>query len=86
MSTVFGGGATAAAAAQDVLEALTATVAHLLERGEAPPAAAREGARTEQINVRLSVQEKLALEASAKHQGFQGLSDFVRAAAVERAR
>jgi predicted RNase H-like HicB family nuclease len=61
---------------------LTSTVAYLLETGEVPPAAAREGIRTEQVNVRLTAEEKLQLESAAQRKGFRGLSDFMRSAAL----
>ena len=52
------------------------------DTGEAPPAPARQGVRTEQVNVRLTQEEKALLETSAKQKGFRGLSDFVRAGAM----
>ena len=67
-------------------EALLGAVALLLEEGERPPAPAREAKRTRQVNVRLTDEEKLLLEAAAKRKGFSGLSDFIRAAAVEAVR
>jgi uncharacterized protein (DUF1778 family) len=57
-------------------------VAYLLEEGQRPPTSAREGTRTAQVNVRLTAEEKVLLEATAKRKGFSGLSDFVRAAAI----
>lgn len=61
---------------------LASTVAYLLEAGEVPPAAAREGIRTEQVNVRLTTEEKLQLESAAQRKGFRGSSDFMRSAAL----
>jgi uncharacterized protein (DUF1778 family) len=55
----------------------------MLERGQAPPAAA--GRRTEQVNIRLTPEEKLTLEEESERKGFRGLSDFVRAAALASA-
>ena len=57
----------------------------LLERGQRPPAPARQGTRTQQVNVRLTAEEKAVLEATAKNQGFKGLSDLLRAAALDAA-
>src|ERR1041384_7508788 len=37
--------------------------------------------RTEQLNIRVTREERSALEAAAKHQGFRGLADFLRAVA-----
>jgi len=63
--------------------ALLAAVATMLEAGQSPPAPARQGLRTEQVNVRLTAEEKAVLENTAKARGFRGLSDFVRARALE---
>jgi predicted RNase H-like HicB family nuclease len=83
---VFGEGATPEACIGDTREALTLAVATMLELGQRPPAPAVAGRRTEQVNVRLTAEEKMLLEASAKQKGFSGLSDFIRAAAVEATR
>lgn len=80
---VFGEGATPEACIADTRKAMTAAVLYLLEQGERAPAPATTGRRTEQVNVRLSAEEKLLLESAAKRKGFSGLSDFIRAAAVE---
>jgi len=37
--------------------------------------------RTEQLNIRVSAQERIALQAAARKHGFRGLADYVRAAA-----
>ena len=86
MPTVFGDGATVEACVEDTREALIGGVAYLLEQDKRPPIPATTGRRTEQVNVRLTAEEKLLLEASAKRKGFSGLSDFIRAAAVEATR
>lgn len=83
MPHVFGDGKTAAQCIENTREALSGAVALLLEQGQTPPAAAREGTRTQQVNVRLTPEEKLVLETTAKRKGFKGLSDFLRAAALE---
>ena len=79
---VMGGGNTPDECAKDTLEALTAAVATMLERGEVPPIAATEGKRTEQVNVRLSVEEKAVLAAAAQSRGFKGLGDYMRSTAL----
>jgi predicted RNase H-like HicB family nuclease len=76
--TAFGDGNTVQAAVADTREALVTVVAYLLEKGQTPPAPAREGHRTAQVNVRLTPEEKAVLESKAKAQGFRGLSDFIR--------
>lgn len=83
MPHVFGDGPTAEKCVDNTREALTAAVAYLLESGQRIPLAAESGRRNEQVNVRLTAEEKLLLEASAKRKGFSGLSDFIRAVAVE---
>ena len=65
-----------------VREILATTVAAMLERGETPPAPASDAKRTEQVNVRLTPEEKLLLEQSARQGGFDGISDFLRAKAI----
>ncbi len=57
-------------------EALRIAVATMLEQGRTPPVAANK--RTAQVNVRLTAEEKLLLEDTAKREGFKGLSDFIR--------
>jgi len=63
-------------------DALVTAVAYLLEKGEAPPAPAVENKRTEQVNIRLTAEEKLLLEETARRKGFRGISDFVRSAGL----
>lgn len=80
--TAFGGGATVEEAVGDTRESLVTAAAYLLESGQAPPAAAREGNRSVQVNVRLTPEEKAVLESRAKAKGFRGLSDFIRASVL----
>ena len=80
---VFADGATAEACVANTREALATAVAYLLEQGQRPPAAASEGTRTEQVNVRLTAEERLLLESAARRKGFTGMSDFVRSAAID---
>jgi hypothetical protein len=56
--------------------------AWMLEKGQTPPAPAREGHRSMQVNVRLTPEEKAVLESKAKAKGFRGLSDFIRASVL----
>jgi predicted RNase H-like HicB family nuclease len=65
---------------------LTTTIAYMLENGETPPPPASEGKRTEQVNIRLTPEEKLLLEETAKSRGFRGVSDFVRAQTLSNLR
>jgi predicted RNase H-like HicB family nuclease len=86
LPNIHGDGRTVGQCVENTREALAGWVAYLLEEGHRPPAAAQEGTRTMQVNVRLSAEEKALLETSAKRKGFSGLSDFVRAAAIEFAK
>jgi predicted RNase H-like HicB family nuclease len=86
MPHVFGDGATPAACIEDTRQALTAAVAYLLEQKRIPPSPAKEKKRTTQVNVRLTAEEKSILETTARRKGFEGLSDFLRAAAFESLR
>jgi predicted RNase H-like HicB family nuclease len=79
-----GDGKTVAAAVADTREALVTMVAYMLEEGQAPPAAAREGNRSEQINIRVTAEEKSRLESRSRARGFRGLSDFIRTSVLEK--
>jgi predicted RNase H-like HicB family nuclease len=67
-------------------DALTAAVAYLLESGKTPPPPASENARNEQVNIRLTTEEKLLLEEAARSRGFRGISDYVRSASLSNLR
>ena len=62
--------------------ALTITVAYLLEKGERPPRPADDRERSEQVNLRLTRREKLLLEQTASRLGHRGLSNYLRATAL----
>jgi predicted RNase H-like HicB family nuclease len=83
---IHGDGRTVGQCVENTREAFCGWVAYLLEEGQRPPTPAHEGARTMQVNVRLTAEEKALLEVTARRKGFSGLSDFVRAAAMEVAR
>ncbi len=78
MPYVMNDGKTADACVGATLESLTTAVAHLLEIGEKPPAPASDQKRSEQINIRLTVEEKMLLDETARSRGFKGIGDFVR--------
>jgi predicted RNase H-like HicB family nuclease len=79
---VMGDGKTPDACVKDVREALTVTLAYMLEQGQRLPAPASEQTRSAQINIRLTASEKATLEQTAHRKGFRGLSDYVRHAAL----
>ena len=82
LSGANGDGKTVQAAVKDTREAMVGIVAYMLEEGQRPPAPAREGVRSVQVNIRLTPEEKAALESQSRAGGFRGLSDFIRAAAL----
>ncbi|WP_425615342.1 plasmid mobilization protein [Anatilimnocola sp. NA78] len=86
LPNVFGDGATADDCVVSTRAALVAAVSFLLENGRTPPAPAQQGLRTQQVNVRLTAEEKALLESRAQSRGFSGLSDFIRAVVIDAAR
>ncbi len=85
MPYVFGDGKSPDKCIDQTRAALVAAVAFLLEQGQPVTPPARQGRRTLQVNVRLTAEEKALLEATARRKGFEGLSDFIRAAALDSA-
>ncbi|MGB7157640.1 MAG: DUF1778 domain-containing protein [Tepidisphaeraceae bacterium] len=81
----LGDGATPAACLESTRESMLAVTAFMLERGELPPPPASDETKLVQLNVRVSAGEKLLFEEAARQKG-QALSEFIRSAAVERAR
>jgi hypothetical protein len=81
----MGDGRTPGDCMEDTREALTVTVAYILEQGDAPPPPASEEKRTEQISLRVSAEEKLRLETLAREHGFKGVADYLRARGLARA-
>lgn len=63
-------------------ESLLLTVAHMIEEGQKPPAPASDSTRSVQLNIRLTTSEKSILEQAAQRNGFRGISDYVRHAAL----
>ncbi len=86
LPNIQGDGKTANGCVENTREAFAGWVAYLLEERQRPPTPAREGARTAQVNIRMTAEEKTLLETTAKRKGFSGLSDFLRAAAMELAK
>lgn len=78
MPEAVGDGKDVAACVRSIRSAMVSVAAYMIEQGQEPPPAAREGVRTEQINVRLSASERLALDTKARQHGHKGISDFVR--------
>lgn len=63
-------------------DALMVAVATMIECGQRPPQPASMGLRTEQVNVRLTAEEKLLFANAAMNLGFKGVSDFIRSTAL----
>jgi len=57
-------------------------VATMIECGQRPPQPASAGRRVEQVNVRLTAEEKLLFTNAARNLGFKGISDFIRSTAL----
>lgn len=85
MPLVMADGKTIAACANALIEATALAIVSILEHGEKPPAPASDRKRDQQLNIRLSAEEKLRLEASAQAEGFASISDYVRSAALRAA-
>lgn len=81
--TAFGDGATIEECAESTRQALLGAVTAMLDRRELPP---RRGRRTAQVNVRLTEDEKLALNETAQRLGLTSISDFIRSVALEKLR
>jgi len=82
--TVWAKGRTADECVEATLRRASMVVAYLLEQGRPVPRAAKK--RTEQVNIRLSGEEKVLLKAAAQDEGLNSLSDFVRRLALEGVR
>jgi predicted RNase H-like HicB family nuclease len=65
-------------------QALAVAIATMLENGQVPPLPASEEKRTEQVNVRLTAEEKLLISNAASCSGFKGVSDFIRNVALNK--
>lgn len=79
----MGSGKTPTACVESTRGSMVALVAYMIESGEKPPIPASAQTRLVQLNVRVSAEEKLIFEEAAR-QKRQGLSDFIRDAALQR--
>lgn len=82
---VMAGGKTHEECVRATVGATETAVATLLEAGQPPPLPSSARKRTEQINIRLTPEEKIVLEEESQRRGFRGVSDFVRAAVLKQA-
>ena len=82
LPTVFADAKTPEKCYKAVQDALMVAVATMIECGQRPPQPASMGLRTEQVNVRLTAEEKLLFANAAMNLGFKGISDFIRNTAL----
>jgi predicted RNase H-like HicB family nuclease len=67
---------------EETRKTLLVGVASMLEDGDTPPIPARQNVRSEQVNLRLTPEEKAVLESRSRTKGFRGIADYVRAAVL----
>ena len=84
LPTVFADAKTPEQCYKATQEALMVAVAAMMECGQRPPQPASAKKRYEQVNVRLTSEEKILLSNVASSLGFKGISDFIRNAALNR--
>jgi predicted RNase H-like HicB family nuclease len=84
LPTVFADAKTPEQCYKATEEALMIAVATMIESGQRPPQPASSRRRTEQVNVRLTAEEKLLFANAAMNLGFKGVSDFIRNSALDR--
>ena len=78
MPHVFAHAAEVEACLAKTRSALAIAVAALIESGRAVPAPTSENRRDQQVNIRMSANEKALLEQASNREGFRSLSDFLR--------
>jgi predicted RNase H-like HicB family nuclease len=86
MPYVMADGPTPDACVAATRSAIATAVARAIETGETYPTPARENRRTEQLNIRITPEEKIMLEEAARSKGYRGISDFVRSTSLANIR
>lgn len=84
LPNALGGGATPDKAVENIIDAATSAIAWMLEQGLTPPAPNATHKRDEQINIRVSKEEKHRLAHAAQREGFRGISDYVRTTSLNK--
>jgi predicted RNase H-like HicB family nuclease len=84
LPTVFADAKTPEKCYKATQDALMVAVATMIECGQVPPQPVSARKRTEQVNVRLTAEEKILLNNAAASFGFKGISDFIRNMALNR--
>ena len=82
MPHVMNDGKTPDECVEKTRDILTTAIAYMLETGVRPPSPASDSTRCEQVNIRVTREEKLLLEEAARSKGFRGVSDFVRSTSL----
>jgi len=80
----IGVGKTVQQCMSETRKSLLAGVASMLEDGQAPPIPARQNVRSQQVNLRLTPEEKALLESRSRTKGFRGIADYVRSSVLEK--
>ena len=83
LPAVFADGKTIEQCYKNTREALEVAIATMIEVGQRPPQPASAKKRTQQVNIRLTAEEKLLMAGEASNRGFRGVSDFIRNCALE---
>ncbi len=78
----MGDGKDVESAIEAARETVAAGLAADLAAGMPAPHPAREGVRSEQVNIRLSADERATIEANAQRAGFKGMADYIRIMAL----
>lgn len=84
LPTVFADAKTFKQCYKTTQEALMVAVATIIELGQRPPQPASGKKRSEQVNVRLTSEEKILISNAALNLGFRNISDFLRKAGLNR--
>ncbi len=79
---VMADGSTQIECLRSLLFAAETMVASMLEDGLTPPEPANAARRREQINIRLTSEERALLAGASERRGYKGVSEFVRSAAL----
>jgi predicted RNase H-like HicB family nuclease len=80
----FGDGKTPDACVAATRKAMTSTVAYMLEQDQTFPPPASSNKLTEQVNVRMSSNDKLLIESIARQRGYTSVADYLRAVALSQ--
>ncbi len=86
MPRASGAGRTADKCVDNTRAAIVSAVVKMLVKGDAPPLPAGETRRVEQINIRVSPEDRILLEEAARQQGCRSVADYVRRVSIRTIR